>query len=736
MKAFVKKLYHKFANFLYNFWLKIKAGIAAGAITAIYIYTIIIALNFTIGFGKVVDVIFFLLFITLVLFLTYGFTKFLFQTIKRFDLKITAILITVIIMAFSFPMNAFLKLILGLEIISFAFVAFAYNHGFRKISSIILVLIAFAANIYIVYFLVFYGTPALKSISDSEWKSFTKSIEIENPLNSGEYKVASLYYGSGEDSRRAEFRDSISLKTNSVDVNKFFNQSSGFTNWMRENYWGFNSKNYPINGRVWYPKAQGQFPLVIIVHGNHNMEDYSDPGYEYLGRHLASKGFITVSVDENFLNGTWYGDYQQKENFTRGYLLLEHIKNWTMWNNDSTNLFYKKIDLNNIALIGHSRGGQAVAIAAAINKLPYHYTDGKIKFDFNYSIKSIIQIAPNDPYQPKNGESIKLKNINYLLLQGGYDYDVSAMYGIRQYNRITFDKGTNFFKSLIYIHKANHGNFNTVWGNNDFNYPSAFFMNTKPLLKSEEQQNIAKFYITSFLNSTLLSEKEYLPIFRNFNYGKSYLPQDYYISQYEDSKFVYLNEFDDDLNLSTSNTPGIKIEGNNLSVWSENSLTLRDFGNSLQNNYGIYLGWNKNDSLYKDKVSSYDFIFSDSVKLPESLDVNSKLFFFAANNRTDKDTADFSIVLTDAFNNSSYITLSDYYNLAPVLQSNLTKDNFFVSFIPGDNGEKVLQLCEIPIADFQKLNPSFQINKLAKISFVFDKNSEGEIILDKIGYYN
>ena len=34
-----------------------------------------------------------------------------------------------------------------------------------------------------------------------------------------------------------------------------------------------------------------------IVHGNHGMDDFSDPGYAYLGELLANRGFIVASVD-------------------------------------------------------------------------------------------------------------------------------------------------------------------------------------------------------------------------------------------------------------------------------------------------------------------------------------------------------------------------------------------------------------------------------------------------------
>ena len=89
----------------------------------------------------------------------------------------------------------------------------------------------------------------------------------------------------------------------------------------RKKYWGFDPKAFPINGRVWYPDGAGPFPLVLIVHGNHNMKDFSDPGYGYLGELLASRGFILASVDENFINGGLRG-----ENDGRGWLLLEHLE--------------------------------------------------------------------------------------------------------------------------------------------------------------------------------------------------------------------------------------------------------------------------------------------------------------------------------------------------------------------------------------------------------------------------
>lgn len=48
----------------------------------------------------------------------------------------------------------------------------------------------------------------------------------------------------------------------------------------------------------------------------------------------------------------------------RGWLLLQHLAQWQQWNDLSGNPFSNKVDMERIALIGHSRGGEAVVWAA------------------------------------------------------------------------------------------------------------------------------------------------------------------------------------------------------------------------------------------------------------------------------------------------------------------------------------------------------------------------------------
>jgi hypothetical protein len=116
-------------------------------------------------------------------------------------------------------------------------------------------------------------TQALKlSTDDSPVVLAHQLITAPNPGDPGSFTVRKLYYGSGTDKRRPEFRDSVTLKTKTVDASPFVTADKANAK-AREKEWGFGFAKLPINGRVWYPAGDGPFPLVLIVHGNHNPLD-------------------------------------------------------------------------------------------------------------------------------------------------------------------------------------------------------------------------------------------------------------------------------------------------------------------------------------------------------------------------------------------------------------------------------------------------------------------------------
>ena len=132
-------------------------------------------------------------------------------------------------------------------------------------------------------------------------------------------------YRSGSDTHRPEFGSRTTWRTPTVDASAALPAHNSLTDAYERWYWGFDTAHLPLNALVWYPSdAPGRLPLVLIVHGNHDAEESSNPGYARLGESLASHGMIAASIDENFLNGDVFFDYGGAEMPVRAWLLLRH----------------------------------------------------------------------------------------------------------------------------------------------------------------------------------------------------------------------------------------------------------------------------------------------------------------------------------------------------------------------------------------------------------------------------
>ena len=429
--------------------------------------------------------------------------------------------------------------------------------------------------------------PSLLVRDDSSAELAHLAISAPNPAERGAERVKFLYYGSGTDRNRAEYRDSVTIRTRSVNATPFLRGGEPSRLKARWAYWGFDEKHLPLNARVWYPDGRGPFPLVLVVHGNHDMKKFSDPGYAYLGEHLASRGFILVSVDENFLNGDL-----RNENGARGWMLLQHLTLWRRWAADTASPFYGKVDLARIALMGHSRGGEAVSIAAAFNRLTRYPDDARVTFDFGFGIKSVVALAPVDgdrQYKPE-GKGTPLENVNYLVLHGTHDSDVQTFMGLRQYQRVRFTDGGEWFKAALYVYRANHGQFNTTWGSSDVG-DSGWLLARDLLLSGDDQRKVATVFITGFLEATLRARREYLPMFRDHRAVGPWLPRTIYLSRFEAPTARILADYEDDIDVTTASAAGVRISGRRLATWKETGLVMRSRGLQPFNNTVVMLGW-------------------------------------------------------------------------------------------------------------------------------------------------
>lgn len=113
-----------------------------------------------------------------------------------------------------------------------------------------------------------------------------------------------------------------------------------------------NYKSYTI----YYPSninsSNQQFPLIIFSNGT----GIKASSYPALLEHLASWGFVVIGTEEEY---SWNGF--SSEMCLRLAIKLNESEQYLDW---KSNPFYRKIDLNNIGVSGHSQGGVGVVNAA------------------------------------------------------------------------------------------------------------------------------------------------------------------------------------------------------------------------------------------------------------------------------------------------------------------------------------------------------------------------------------
>jgi dienelactone hydrolase len=600
------------------------------------------------------------------------------------------------------------------------------------------------------------------------------TINAPNPGMPGSFKVLRMYYGSGTDKNRPEYKDSVTYKTKPVDVSPFATivpaQAAD-----RKDYWGFDLKAAPINGRVWYPEGAGPFPLVLVVHGNHNPQDFSDPGYDYLGDLLASRGFILVSVDENFINGL------SGENDGRAWMMLKHLEWWKKINDSTAGPMAKKVDMNNVAIMGHSRGGEAVGHAATFNKLRYYPDDFKQRFNFNFNIKAVVAIAPVDgQYQPSSTLT-PIENVDYLLLHGSHDGDVSTAVGLRTYERVKFTDGKPHFKSTFFMYRANHGQWNTVWKNKDNGPRSGRSLDLRTLVPTEDQLQMGRVVIGAFLEATLHGKKEYLPFFRDHRTGGQWLPKTMYTTRFQENTYKPLAEFDDDIDITTGMN-GVRLESDSLSTWRENVIPFRGRGGDNQRDNAAWIGWNRRiagpDTMKFGQVARLTITIPDSLVRAWNVSDKGAIYLSVAPTKDkpgpragprdtvkrdtskaavaarakatrdsiarlpkppkpnpDADTLpiDFTVELVDSDGKTARAPITRYGAIRRPLESKIYRRygrdaaRFATIF------EIVPQTFVVPIADFTTGPNAINPAKLKSIRLVFDRAPLGTIILNDVG---
>jgi len=588
-------------------------------------------------------------------------------------------------------------------------------------------------------------------------------------LDKGLYSIKKWSYGSGH-RHREEYGAGADWTTATIDGSPFLSSPKGRLSALREPYWGFDRTQLPLNATVWVPEGEGPFPVVAIVHGDYSMRLPSDTGYAYLGRLLASRGYLTLSIDETFLNIDWTGHYPEEMD-ARAWLLLEHLQLLRGWNENPGHPLYQKANLEEVALIGHSRGGEAIAIAAHFNGLDAFPENPSVKFDYHFGIQALIGLAPSDGlYQPL-GKDIVLENVDYLLLHGAQDADVSQFYGDRQFQRILYTDRAFHFKSSLFIYRANHGQFNSVWADNDLFFPGSMLINKAALLTMPEQQQICSRYINAFLEASLKRKQQYLPLFKDYQYASHWLPDTWYINRYWDSHTSYLEDFEQVIQAAGQNAfgtssptpltclprsaarrqaplemgePGRRstknssitfkmnsgIDGDSISATSVTTNGFPDreirelpYRRSLaRQNQVLYLEWEQAATL--------------SIKIRDSLTWPKEYLTFALTSlrpEEQQNPLNFEIELEDLQGKKARVSLNEVLYPVPPFEISLTRYVLWEASY-GKAYEPVLQTVSVPLEAFIKDNQLLAADSITAIHFHFQAETSGAIYLDEIGF--
>ena len=216
--------------------------------------------------------------------------------------------------------------------------------------------------------------------------------------------------------------------------------------------------------------AAGARPLVLFLHGRHSTCYRGGPagassgdwpcapgwrpvpshrGYRYITDVLASQGYVTVSIAANGINGQ-DGVFIDGGAAARSQLIRHHLALWAEWatvgGDPWGGRFLGRVDLHELVLVGHSRGGEGVERAAIDSDV-----------DDPWQIKGLALIGPT-----AFGRQVA-PGVHTTVVLPFCDGDVTSLEG-QQYVDIGRDLTTDrALRTSVMAMGTNHNFYNTEW---------------------------------------------------------------------------------------------------------------------------------------------------------------------------------------------------------------------------------------------------------------------------------
>lgn len=488
--------------------------------------------------------------------------------------------------------------------------------------------------------------------------------------------------------------------------------------------------------RAFWPKDLSKpRPIVFLLHGNHPTCGQGTPrvdsdcsytnegtcptgqvvvpnheGYNYLGKQLASLGYIAVTINAN--RGITCGSSNTADwglNLARGKLVLRHIEAWDKWATQGgaptslgvpANNFVGRVDIANVGLMGHSRGGEGVRAAYNLFRDKGSIWPAKIP---GLQIRGIFEIGAVDG---QTDRVLDADDTAWNALVPMCDGDVSTLEGRLPFERMILktNETRKTPKSLTMVYGANHNFFNTEWRTSDSVICQGHDSIAGAGPESEKQQKIAAGELSAFFLANVGAEKQ--PAMAEVFDPRSKLPESLTAITRVDRDHIYtfdsvfsavVDDFDQPAGQSSARKAnqavGIEIENSRFSKPNHAEVKWTSSGS----NHFLQVNWaDPNQGRNISAYSSLDF----RVGRMES--------------QLNEPATDFSVVLIDQNNKASVAV--------PVSR--------LIQLTGPANPTDLFQTVRIPIQQFA-LAPQA---KVQGVRFVFDKSLKGEINLANVRF--
>jgi hypothetical protein len=537
---------------------------------------------------------------------------------------------------------------------------------------------------------------------------------------------------------------------------------------------------------VYYPTnlPGGPYPLVVFLHGFHESFIFQDTakgipnyiGYDYISQTLASYGYLVVSISANWIN------YQDTNPAIDGFqaraeLVEHHLDVWNQINTSgggglapALDQFVGKVNLQDVGLMGHSRGGQGVVKA-------FNYNASR---PTPYGIKAVLPLAPT------HYNADQITNVPLGVILPYADGDATGLEGV-QYFDDTFTKGKDTSpEHMFLVMGANHNYFNTIWTpdtgvdpvnhpndpnfNNPYPNPNSplpvsttnpYYQLSRPTddwlstipahqgrqgdpfadptvagngrLTSAQERAVGLAYVSAFMQTYLGGTSAYLPLLKGdalppastdiapgmpADVHTTYLAPDVTGSRFD------VNRFDG------TTTPGVTV------TTSDTGLTINQvaLGTSIiatnptehepDHNHlsRLQIQWTQSGAFYQNNLPAGGANFTAF----GALEFRAGLNYMDSEKNPANQAQDFDVVLTDGLGHKASVPVSSWSTA--------------LFYPPGgtDQGDPlpklVLNAVRIPLGAFTTADPSLDLTHVTSIAFVFDRPSHatGDLVFSDL----